>query len=89
VSLSDYFVIMVMPTLVSAAVIAFVPRPGRWFMLVAGLLLLATGLLPFTSGGHNPLGLIPFLGLGLVAGALLVETAVFISGRVKRMRAPD
>lgn len=85
----SYFMFMIMPALVAAALLAFVPRAVRWVILLAGLLLLATGLHPATSGGHNPLGLLPLLGLGLAAGALLVEAAVFVRSRVMPKKSHD
>ena len=80
---------MVMPALVTAALVAFVPRAVRRVVFLAGLMLLATGLHPNTSGGHNPLGLIPLLGFGLAAGALLVEALAFLRPRLMRKEPPD
>jgi hypothetical protein len=63
--------------LVPMAVCAFVSRRTRWVIFFLGLILYATNYFPFTRGAHNPLGLLPFLGIAMALAALLVDFAAF------------
>ena len=71
--------------LVPAALLALIRPAGRLTFFILGVLwFFGTGLLPYSGGPHNPLLLLPFVGLCVAVAAVLAELVVRLGRLVRR-----
>ena len=73
--------------LVPAALLALIRPAGRWAFFLLGLVVaFGSGLVVNVRGADNSNGVLEIIGLGVAAGAVLVEAIAFPLRRRRRRR---